>query len=137
MTEHFGIDLLTSYKTEEAPDKIIKRANPERVALNKAIAKKKSELTELQMEMAAKISAKSATITLGEVFEQEKSLQLQIKNIQVDIDMLLRSRDKIAPKVEVNLKDTSVIMAQKRRLFRSGCNLSSINITSNSMRSYR
>ncbi len=34
MIEHFGIDLLTTYKTEEAPDKEIERANPERQKIN-------------------------------------------------------------------------------------------------------
>ena len=117
MIEHFGIDLLTSYKTENAPDKIIKRPNPERIALNKALAKKKNELAKLQMEMTIKISAKAGSTTVAEIFEQEKSLHLQIKNTQVDIDILACQREKVTPKIEVNLKDTNVIMAQKRRLF--------------------
>ena len=115
--EHFGIDLLTTYKTEEAPNKIIKRANPERRAINQEIAKKKTELAKLRNELATRLTAKSRGTTVAEFFEQEKSLELSIKNAQVDIDILQRRREGIASKVEINLRDNYVIMAQKRRLF--------------------
>ncbi len=41
MIEHFGIDLLTTYKTEPAPDYVVKRANPERQKINSMIAQKR------------------------------------------------------------------------------------------------
>ena len=117
MIEHFGIDLLTTYKTEEAPNKIVKRANPQRQAINQEISKKKTELTKLRTELATRLTAKTRTITVAEFLEEEKQLEFSIKNMQVDIDTLNRRRHGIAPKVEVNLKDNYVIMAQKRRLF--------------------
>lgn len=116
MIEHFGIDLLTSYKTESAPNKIIKRANPERQSINRAIAKKKNELAKLQKELALKCAVSNKT-TLKEFFEDENALSLAIKNVQVDIDVLMREREKIPSKIEINLADAHVIMAQKRRLF--------------------
>jgi hypothetical protein len=116
MIEHFGIDLLTTYKTESAPDKIIKRPNAKRQAINKAIANKKNELAKLQRELALKISV-SQKQTMQEFFEDEKELSLAIKNVQVDIDILMRDREKVPPQIEINLSDEHVIMAQKRRLF--------------------
>ena len=117
MIQHFGIDLMTTYKTEEAPDKVIKRANPERQAVNREIAKKKVELAKYKNELATKLTSKSVTTTLQQFFEEEKELDLKIKNAQVDIDLLKRKREGIASKIEVNLKDNYVIIAQKRRLF--------------------
>ena len=117
MIEHFGIDLLTTYKTEEAPDKIIKRPNPKRQAINREMAKKKSELLKLRAELADKLMSKVGQITFPEFFENEKELELKIKNLQVDIDLLVRNREGVAPKIEINLKDSYVIMAQKRRMF--------------------
>jgi hypothetical protein len=116
MIEHFAIDLLTTYKTESAPDKIIKRANPERKAINQAIAKKKNELAKLQGELAVR-AASSKTETMKEFFEQENELSFSIKMVQVEIDMLTAQRERIAPQIQVNLQDENVIMAQKRRLF--------------------
>lgn len=117
MIEHFGIDLLTTYKTEAAPDKIIKRANPQRQLLNQEIKKKKGELAKFRSELAIKLEAKSKETTLQKFFEEEKQLELAIKNLLVDIDILNRKRESVVPKVEVNLKDNYVIMEQKRRLF--------------------
>jgi len=116
MIEHFAIDLLTTYKTESAPDKIITRANPERKTINQAIAKKKSELVKLREELAVR-AASSKTETMKEFFEQENKLSFSIKMVQVEIDMLMAQREKIASQVQVNLQDAHVIMAQKRRLF--------------------
>jgi transposase len=117
MIEHFGMDLLTTYRTEEAPDKIIKRPNPERQALNKEITKKKSELLKLRSELADKVISKSSDMTFQKFFEEEKQLELRIKNIMIDIDLLIRNREGVASQIKINLKDDYVIMAQKRRLF--------------------
>lgn len=117
MIEHFGVDLMTTYKTEEAPDKIIKRANPDRQAINREIAKKKSDLMKFKNELATKLTSKLSSTTIHQFFEEEKELELKIKNAQVDIDLLMRKREGIASKIEVNLKDDYVIIAQKRRLF--------------------
>ncbi|MCI0614645.1 transposase [bacterium] len=117
MIEHFGIDLLTTYKVEDAPDKIIKRPNPDRQAINKEIAKKRGELLKVRAELADKLMARAGQTTFLEFFEQEKQLEMKIKNVQVDIDLLVRKKNGIAPQIEVNLKDSYVIMAQKRRLF--------------------
>ncbi len=37
--------------------------------------------------------------------------------VQVELDTLTMQREKIAPRVQINLQDNHVIMAQKRRLF--------------------
>ena len=116
MIEHFGIDLLTTYKTESAPDKMIKRANPERKRVNQAIAKKKNELIKLQGELAMR-AALSKTETMTEFFEKENELSISIKIVQVEIDSLKMQREKITPQIQINLQDEHVIMAQKRRLF--------------------
>lgn len=58
MDEHYNIDLLTTYEREEAPDKIMRRPNPERKAANKSIAEKKTELKELKEKYAGKLTAK-------------------------------------------------------------------------------
>lgn len=127
MIEHFGIDLLTTYKTEAAPEKRVKRSNPERQAINKEIAKKKNELAKLQMELAMKI-ATSQKQTMQEFLDDEKELSLAIKNVQVDIDLLMRKREKVASQIEVNLADEHVIMAQKRRLFISAIKAMNYNV---------
>ena len=116
MIEHFGVDLLTTYKTQEAPDKIIKRPNPERVAINSAITRKKSELAKLRQELAIKLE-EGESKSMEKFCEDERQLKFSIKNVQVDIDVLNRQREKIVPRIEVNLRDANVIMAQKRRLF--------------------
>jgi hypothetical protein len=118
MIEHFGIDLLTTYKTEAAPDHVVKRANPERQKINGMIAQKTRELEKLRNELAKKISENKNQDqqTVAEFLEKEKEIEFAIKNIQVDIDLLSRKRETLVSKIEVNLKDESVIIAQKRRL---------------------
>ena len=119
MGEHFGLDLLTTYKTEQAPSKIILKVNPARAAINKEIAKKKSELQKIQSEFADRIiereifGAKDA----DEFFQTQEKEKLKIKNLKMDIELQLLERKKISPKIHVNMKDNNVIMTQKRRLF--------------------
>ena len=119
MIEHFGIDLLTSYKTEEAPDKIITRANPERVNINKEITKKRNELLKLQSQFSNNLIENEIykKESLEVVYKAQNDLKFEIKNIKVDIELLKIKREKIKSKVQINLKDNNVIMAQKRRLF--------------------
>jgi hypothetical protein len=119
MIEHFGIDLLTSYKTEEAPDKIILKPNPERTSINKLIAQKKSELQKLQSEFANKIIENEIfDLKVDKTFLEDQAKQkLKIKNLKVDIELLKLQREKISSKIAINLKENNVIMSQKRRLF--------------------
>jgi hypothetical protein len=118
MIEHFGIDLLTTYKVEEAPDKIIKRVNPARQEVNREINRKKRELEKLRSELAQKIpeTGEKSQETVEKFLESERELKWKIKNAEVDLDALTRQREKIPSKVEVNLKDEAVVIAQKRRL---------------------
>lgn len=119
MTENFGIDLLTTYKTEEAPDKVIERPHPQRREINRQLADKKHEFEKLKSELAGKISdrGEKSGETIKEFYEQEKELNFKIKNIQVDIDYLERKRNTIPTKEKRNLKDDHVIITAKRRLF--------------------
>jgi hypothetical protein len=119
MIEHFGIDLLTTYKTEGAPDKVISRPHPERKEVNGLIKQKQGELVKLRAELAKKIqtSGEKSGKTIQEFFGEESKLNLAIKIVQVDIDILQRKREATPTKVKINLKDDHVIIAQKRRLF--------------------
>jgi hypothetical protein len=118
MIEHFGIDLLTTYKTEEAPDKEIKRVNPQRRDMNQQIAETKKELAGLQSELAQKfLKAQSdGKQTIEEFLEQETELNCAIKAAEVKLAQLTWQRDETPTKVTINLKDDHVIIAQKRRL---------------------
>jgi len=118
MIEHFGIDLLTTYKVEEAPDKIIERVNPSRREINREINQKKRELEKLRSELAQKIPEKGerSKETVEQFLKTESELKWKIKNAEVDLDSLMRRREKIPSKIEINLKDETVIIAQKRRL---------------------
>lgn len=97
MIEHFGIDLLTSYKTEEAPDKIITRANPERVNINKEITKKRNELLKLQSQFSNNLIENEIykKESLEVVYKAQNDLKFEIKNIKVDIELLKIKREKI------------------------------------------
>ncbi len=119
MDEHYNIDLLTSYETEEAPDKIMSRPNPDRKAANKAIAEKKMELKELKEQYATKLNEvkDKDELTIGAFEEQEKQLKLEIKIAEVELGILELTRKGISSKIESNMKDESVISCQKRRLF--------------------
>jgi len=119
MIEHFGIDLLTTYKTEVAPDKLISRPHPQRKQVNQLIKQKQNELGKLRAELAKKIqtSGEQSGKTIQEFFGEESELNLAIKNIQVDLDILQRKREATPTKEKINLKDDHVIIAQKRRLF--------------------
>jgi len=118
MIEHFGIDLLTTYKTEEAPDKVIQRSNPARQQINQQIQQKKREREKLQSELAHRMleKGKERNETLENFLEQESELQWAIKHIEVDLDSLKRQRESIPTKIAINLKDDHVVIAQKRRL---------------------
>lgn len=117
MIEHFGIDLLCTYKTERAPTKIIKRPNAERQELTRLIQKKRAELLKLKGELGEKILVGSREQTVEKFFEAQKLLEFQMKNIAVDIDVLERKKAEMPTKTEINLSDNHVIIAQKRRLF--------------------
>jgi len=124
MIEHFGIDLLTTYKTDEAPDKVIKRRNPERKKINSEITKRKKELEEFRGKLAQKFlgkskpsnKAKGCEETIEEFLKQESQLSLEIKKAEVDVEYLKMKRESIPAKIEINLRDDHVIIAQKRRL---------------------
>lgn len=117
MIEHFGIDLLCTYKTERAPVKIIKRPNAQRQEVSRLIQKKRAELLKLKGELGEKILMGSRDQTVEKFFESQKQLELQMKNIEVDIDFLERKKNEMPAKIQINLADDHVIIAQKRRLF--------------------
>lgn len=119
MIEHFGIDLLTTYKTEEAPDKEIERANPERQKVNNEIKQKKRDLEKHRNELAIKLQQmveKSGSKTLQDFFSEETKLRFDIKNTISEIDFLKRKRDTIKTKIITSLREDHVIISQKRRL---------------------
>ena len=118
MAEHFGIDLLTTYKTEEAPDKVIERPHPKRKEINKLLTEKKRELEKLQADLAKKVMVRGeqSEITLKDFYETEKVLNFSIKNAQFDIDYLERQRRALPTKEKKSLRQDHVIIAQKRRL---------------------
>ena len=118
MIEHFGIDSLTSYKTEEAPDKIISKTNPARASQNKLINEKKAVLQNLQSEFANRIIENEIyNDQQSECFiKEQQDLKIKIKNLKIDLEHLKSVRENIKPKIEINLKDANVIMSQKRRL---------------------
>jgi len=117
MIEHFGVDLLTTYKTEIAPDKIIKSPHPKRKEINQQMKQKKNELRNLESELGRKVEAQgSSTQPLSEFYERETDLNIAIKSIQVEIDRLEREKETIPTKQSKNLKDDHVIISQKRRL---------------------
>ena len=117
MIEHFGIDLLCTYKTEMAPAKVIIRSNAERKEVTRLIQKNKAELVKLNGELGEKIRTERRDQTVEEFFETQKQLELSIKNIEVDIDALERKKSTLPSKTQINLSDDHVIIAQKRRLF--------------------
>lgn len=118
MVEHFGIDLLTTYKTEEAPDKVIVRPHPKRKGINKLLAEKKRELEKLQANLAKKVMERGeqSEVSIKDFYEAEKVLNFSIKNMQVDIDYLERQRRALPTKEKKSLREDHVVMAQKRRL---------------------
>lgn len=119
MGEHFNIDLLTSYETEQAPDKIMSRPNPDRKAANQAMIEKKAYLNELKERYATKLNEvkDKDELTIAAFEEQEKKLRWSIKNVEVELGLIELKRKEIPSKVESNMKDESVISSQKRRLF--------------------
>ncbi len=117
MIEHFGIDLLCTYKTEKAPDKKIRRPNKERKDLIHKIQQKKAELIKLKGQLAEKLALVSRGQTVEEFFKEQSALEFAIKSAQVDIDLLERRKNALPTKTEINLSDDHVIIAQKRRLF--------------------
>ena len=106
----------------EAPDKIIKRINPKRQEYNLKLKQKKTELDKMQSELATRMASqkKDEEKTIRDFLEEEKELEFTIKNIIVDIDYLERKRQEQPSKIEINLKDEHVIIAQKRRLLING-----------------
>jgi len=119
MDEHFNIDLLTTYQTEEAPDKIMSRANPDRKAMNKDIAEKKAMLKALKEQVATRLDEVKTKdeLTIAGFEEQEQMLKWAIKNAEMELGLLELKKKEIPSKVETNMKDESVISCQKRRMF--------------------
>ena len=119
MNEHFGLDLLATYETEDAPDKIMSRPNPERKAANKEIAEKKTALRKMKEALATKLSEvkDKDEMTIAAFEEKEREIKWAIKNAEVDLYLLEQKRKDIPSKVETNMKDESVITCQKRRMF--------------------
>jgi len=119
MSEHFNIDLLTTYEIEEAPDRIMSRPNPDRKAANSAIAEKKSELTTLKEQYATKLNdvKEKDALTISAFEQKESELRLAIKTVEMELGLLELNRKDIPSKVESNMKDESVMSCQKRRLF--------------------
>ena len=119
MGEHFNIDLLTSYKTEQAPDKIMERKNSKRKEINALIASKKLELKGLKEAYASRLREvkDKDEVTIAKFEKQEEKLNLAIKHGELELGLLLLEKEKIPSQVESNLKDESVISCQKRRMF--------------------
>ncbi|MCF6298948.1 MAG: hypothetical protein L3J01_03625 [Thiomicrorhabdus sp.] len=119
MGEHFNIDLLTTYATEEAPDKIMTRANPARKVINKSIAEKKAEIKDLKQQYANKLNdvKDKDGVTIASFEEKENTLKWAIKTAESELGLLELARKDIPSKTESNLKDEAVISSQKRRLF--------------------
>ena len=121
MGDHYNIDLLTSYKTEEAPDKIMVRQNPHRKAINHEIAIKKGELRELKEQYTIRLRGvkdkDKDEVTIKVFEEQEADLNTAIKTAELELGLRQLEREKIPSKVSSNLKDESVISSQKRRQF--------------------
>ncbi len=117
MDEHFNIDLLTTYETEQAPDKIMSRPNPDRKVINKSIAETKATLNALKEQYATKFNSvkDKSDVTIAAFETQENELKWQIKQVEMEMGLLKLKRKDIPSKVESNLKDESVISCQKRR----------------------
>jgi len=119
MGEHYNIDLLTTYKVEQAPDKIMTRANPKRKEMNAEISVKKQELKKLKEDYATRFQMvkEKKTVTIEDFEKQEGALLFAIKNVEMELGLLTLKKDDIPTKVDSNLKDECVITQQKRRLF--------------------
>jgi len=91
MGEHYNIDLLTSYKTEEAPDKIMVRQNPHRKAINYEIAIKKGELRELKEQYTIRLRGvkdkDKDEVTIKNFEEQEADLNTAIKTAELELGL--------------------------------------------------
>lgn len=118
MGEHYNIDLLTTYKVEEAPDKIMERSNPKRKEINGIINNKKQELKQLKEDYANRFSGvkEKEKVTIEDFEKQEATLLFSVKNLEMELGLLVLGKDDIPTKVISNLKDECVITKQKRRL---------------------
>ena len=117
--EHFNMDLLATYKTEQAPDKIMERDNPDRKAINREISAKKQALKTLKEDYSNQLDAvkEKQTLTIAAFEKQEEKLKFEIKHLEHEIEMLKLEKKDIPVKVKSNLKDECVITVQKRRMF--------------------
>lgn len=118
MGQHYNIDLLTTYEVEEAPDKIMTRPNPTRKQINADIRGKRLDLNELKEDYANRFSevTEKDKVTIQDFERQESTLLFAIKNLEMEIGLLVLQKDTIPPKVVSNLKDECVIIKPKRRL---------------------
>ena len=107
-----------AYKTEEAPEKLISRTNPERKEINSEIQKKKTELAVLQKELA--IRMKSAEnkdkVTIAEFEKSQGETHFKMNNIELDISLLEYKRNETPSKIKANLADENVINKPERRM---------------------
>ncbi len=119
MGEHYNMDLMTTYQTEQAPDKIMERDNPERQAINREINTKKQALKELKERYTNRLDEvkEKQTLTIADFEKQEEKLKFEIKNLELEIEMLKLKKRDVPTKVKSNLKDECVITQQKRRMF--------------------
>jgi len=117
--EHFNLDLLATYKTEQAPDKIMERNNPDRKAINREINEKKYALKTLKEDYSNQLDTvkEKQTLTIAAFEKQEEELKFEIKIAEYEIEKLLLNKKDIPVKVKSNLKDECVITQQKRRMF--------------------
>jgi len=119
MGEHYNIDLLTTYETEQAPDKIMERQNPKRKEINALIASKKLALRALKEDYSSRLRnvKDKDEMTVAAFEKKETDLNVEIKSCEMELGLLNLERDTTPVKVTSNLKDESVISCQKRRLF--------------------
>lgn len=119
MKEHFNIDLLTTYKTEEAPDKIMARSNPKRQTINHEISTKKQALKALREHYSKRIDGvkEKDTLTIAGFERREEKLKYEINHLEMELGLLALKKKDIPAKVKSNLKDECVITQQKRRMF--------------------
>jgi len=102
MGEHFNIDLLTTYETEEAPDKIMSRPNPDRKSVNKSIAEKKAAIKELKQQYASKLDEvkDKDEVTIASFEKKENKLKWEIKTVEMELGLLELTRKDIPSKGE-------------------------------------
>ena len=118
MVDHYAFDLMSTYKMIQAPDKLIKRPNPERTALNREINEKKTELAKLHRELSEKVhkSKNKTTTTLTQLRKSNPLLYAKIDTLELQLLSLGIIRRATMPTTQTNLADEYYVSDQKRRL---------------------